>query len=193
MLSVLVSIFILSSLHVQDSNRHAEWRTVADSSHHLSFDCPVEASIESKRFSDDPYLVLRVFCADSLYPSFGNLFGKKTILFAEFNCTKLSFPDAAADWGLTHDRKHYFIYANPGLGPSNRLRLVESRKSITLKGHQSIGQNSSEGYMEIASVPFAFVFVKGQRQRNVVMQVWYDSTASSTLDRIIQSFRVIEE
>lgn len=194
MLFISVLSLMLSHPFIQESNSQMQWKAVTDSTFHMGFDCPSNASVELQRPRYGvTSLRLRVFCPDTLRPSFGNLLGDKTILLADFDSTRHNFSDAAVDWGLEYHEKHWYIYADPASGPSNRLTLVESKNWIALKGRQSFGQNSSEGYAELASVPYAFVFVKGKTQPNVTAEVWYDSTASAIFDRIIQSIHIIEK
>ena len=136
-------------------------------------------------------LILSVNCPDSLY-SIMPFADNHTVIFAEAALTKLDFEQATEDWGLEKEDSVWLMYANPGIGPSQQLNLMKIDRMTLLKGYQSIGQSTTEGYGEIAKVPFWFVHIKGNHGINFVFQVWFDPMASEVIDRIIRSVHIIE-
>jgi hypothetical protein len=194
MLSICLSILMFLNNFSQKANNYSKWHTVVDSTFYVSFECPTDAIVKKNIwYTGDKWLDLHVINNDTISSTFGNLFGANTILYARFDYTKLKFPEAATDWALSYGNNNWHIDANPSIGPSNKLELFDIDNIIILQGYQSIGQGCSEGYCEIASVPYAFVYIKGNKKYNITIQLWYDSSISILKDRFVRSVHVIEK
>jgi hypothetical protein len=170
------------------------WSTFRSTAYAVAFDHPPSAKIRVMRFEGgDSLLILEIHSADSVMPTFGNLLGKGVIVHADLKLTKFDFDHAAVDWGFTKKAHHWLIRANPGVGPSTRATVIRKGRITILKGNQVFGQQSTEGFAEIARVPLQFVFLRGGPKGNIVMSVLYDSLATNTLTQIIKSMKVIDE